>query len=708
MIPTSIIVIRVTRELEANGSLIMVRNVLGVVLLVLSVLSLPARAQKTVSLPYTANDNSGNQWVLQQMGFLNMQGNQPIFGQAGMLTVNGQNVRWRENQLQQDDKSGELIFGEASAANLTVQRRVYFDADSGYARVVDVFANKTDREVSVNVQLQTHVNYGITTAGNISDPKGKNNPPIAWAGQTPVGRTALSVFAGKGAKFLPNVQYQQGNNMVQAQYALRVPPGKTLSIGHLHGTVGTQEEAAAYVKDMREALLFRYLPASVRKSLVNFPSGSSFIGDREVLRGDTFDVIELRSGDLLKGTVQQKSWSLTTFYGPVELPADRVSGVINVGQFRPRQLVVTDKGEMFGGQLSTDTLAITLTGGQEIKVPFSQISRVGYRMRPGEAEQTDDVAGQTVVILRSGDRMVVEPLTEPIEVFTRYGQLKLPPKSAVSVQFQSEDHGVHEVLLVDGSKFQGLVATPTFKLKLAGGASGQQIEVSQASLLALLMNRDDPGSNPEAAVCRLANGDQLVGRLDGTLKLETAFDTLELPGPQVRVVARRTEEGGDVQVTLWDGTSVSGQLTSPTLPLTLSAGTAVEVPVALLDRYQNPRPRPADAMVQRVREVVTRLSADDFKERESAEQELLKLGPAIIPVLRELRDAQGPEAQSRIDAVLKKLESVKSDAGFGPSRPVRGQPVPSPIIVDDGDEPDQIHVRFHLQQVEPQGVLICE
>jgi len=416
----------------------MVRSVLMVVLATLSVLTLPAWGQKTVSLPYTANDNSGNQWVLQQMGLLNMQGNQPIFGQAGMLTVNGQNLRWRENQIQQDEKSGELIFGDASAANLIVQRRVYFDAESGYARVVDVFTNKTDREVSVTVQLQTHVNYGINAAGTIADPKGKNNPPIAWAGQTPVGRTALSIFAGKGAKFLPNIQYQQGNNMVQAQFPLKIPAGKSAAVGHLHGTTVTQDEAATYIKDMREALLFRYLPVNDRKSLVNFHSGSSFVGDREVLRGDTFDVVELRSGDLLKGTLQQKSWALTTFYGPVELPSDRVNGVINIGQFRPRQLVVTDKGEMFGGQLSTDTLAITLTGGQELKVPFSQIARVGYRLRAGESERTEDVAGQSVVILRSGDRMVVEPLTEPIEVFTRYGQLKLPPKSLVSIQFQSE------------------------------------------------------------------------------------------------------------------------------------------------------------------------------------------------------------------------------------------------------------------------------
>lgn len=681
----------------------MVRSIPSLVLLMILVLSLPASAQSTVSLPYSSNDNNGNQWVLQQIGFLGMQGNQPIFGQAGMLTVNGQSVRWRDNQVQQVDRTGELVFGETSAANLGVQRRVYFDSDSGYARVVDVFSNKTDRDVNVTVQLQTQVNFGINSAGQIRDPKGKKNLPIAWAGQTPVGRTALSIFAGKGAKVLPNILYQQGNNMVQAQFALKVPAGKTVAVGHVHGTTTTQDEAAAYIKDMRESLLFRYLPADVRKSLVNFPVGSSFIGDREVLRGDNFDIVELRSGDLLKGTIQQKSWSLTTFYGPIELPSDRVNGVINVGQFRPRQLVVTDKGEMFGGQLAGDTLAIALTGGQELKVPLSQISRVGYRLRPGESEQADEIAGKTVVVLRSGDRMVVELPEESIEVFTRYGQLKLPPTSVVSIQFQSEDHGVHEVLLVDGSKFQGLIVTPTFKLKLAGGASGQQIEITQASLLALLMSLDDPARDPDAAVCRLSNGDQLVGRIEGTLKLETAFDTLELSGPQVRGVARRTEEGGDVQVTLWDGTSVSGELNSPILPLVLTAGTSVEVPVALLDRYHNPRPRPAETMVQRVREVVAKLSADDFKQRESAEQELLKLGPSIIPVLKELRDAQGPEAQTRIDAVLKKLESVRSDVG-GSAAP--GNVQDQRFMIDVEGQPQQIHVQFRGHRVE-QGI-ICE
>lgn len=667
----------------------MLIRLLSIVVVVVS-LTPALRAQKTVQLPFAANDNSGSQWVLQQMGFLSMQGNQPIFGQAGMITINGQGVRWRENQAQQDEKTGEIILGEATSASLQVQRRVYFDSETGQVRIVDVLSNSTNRDINVNVQLQSSVNFGLNAAGTITDAKGKNNPPIAWAGQTPVGRTALSIFAGKGAKTLPNLQYQQGNNIVQAQIPVRIPAGKTAAVAHLHQVVGTQEEAAAYVKDMREAMLFRYLPASVRKAIVNFPVGGSFVGEREVLRGDTFDVIELRSGDLLKGTLQQPKWSLTTFYGLIELPPERVNGVINIGQFRPRQLLFTDKGEIFSGQLSGDVLAITLSGGQELKVPFSQIARVGYRVRDGQDDDAEEGSDKPMLVLRSGDRILVEAPTDPIEVFTRYGQLKLPPKSVVSIQFQSEEHGVHDVMLVDGSKFQGLVSTPSFRFKLAGAASGQQIDVSQPAMLALVLVPDEAAVSGETPVCRLVNGDLLAGRLEGSLKLEAAFDTLDLPGQQVRSVARRGEEGSDVQVSMWDGTSVSGQLDRPTMQLLLSGGTPVEVPLALLERYDNPRPRPADAMVQRVREIVGRLSADDFKDREAAERELVKLGPAIIPVLRELRDAQGPEAQSRIEAVLKTLESVKSDGSE--LQPRRERPNA---------------VRFNVRQVE-QGVVVFE
>src|SRR5438105_4767800 len=51
---------------------------------------------------------------------------------------------------------------------------------------------------------------------------------------------------------------------------------------------------------------------------------------------------------------------------------------------------------------------------------------------------------------------------------------------------------------------------------------------------------------------KLSNDDLLVGTIQGQLKLDTAFDTIAINGPEIRRLAHANESGNDVQVTLWD------------------------------------------------------------------------------------------------------------------------------------------------------------
>src|SRR5262249_36267700 len=158
---------------------------------------------------------------------------------------------------------------------------------------------------------------------------------------------------------------------------------KEVAIVHLHSTAASQEAGTQWVNSIKESKLLASLPREIRKIVVNFAGGQNFIGDTEILRGDLLDVVELRSGDQFKGNLKETSYKLQTFYGPVELPVDKVIGLINVGQFRPRQLIITSDGQIFGGKLQKETIDLELSSGQVTQVPLSQILRAGYRKRAG-------------------------------------------------------------------------------------------------------------------------------------------------------------------------------------------------------------------------------------------------------------------------------------------------------------------------------------
>jgi hypothetical protein len=605
-----------------------------------------------VNLPYSVNDSAGNQWMIYQQGWLRMQGNMPLYSQAAMLNINGNGLGSRTNQGRIDEKTGELILEGMNAAGVNVTRRILVNRADGYVRYIDVLSNPTPQEMSVNIQINSQFNYGVQSSQSIEDPR-KKDKTIGWAAALHAGRSVFEVYAGKNSKVHPQVNGQPNNNNCNATLQVTIPANGQVGLLHLHGAANSPEAATQFVAGLKEFTMLADLPLEVRKIIINIAPSQS-IGEREVLRGELFDVVELRGGDQLKGTIAETSYKLQTFYGAIELPADRVVGLINVGQFKPRQLLVTLDGEVFGGMLTKETIAVQLSSGQTTQVPLTQITRFGYRKRGNEPEEwTFD---RPMIRLRSGERMIVAMPTAPIEVMTRYGLLKLTPESVSSLALQTEEHGVHEITLTDGSQFAGLVSASDFPMQLVGTATQQTVSFPAAAVLNVQFTKPGDGPGSDAAVLQLTNQDKLVGALEGQLKLDTLFDTISINAAELRGLQHAPDAGLDVQVTLWDQTTLSGQLHEPEILCHLKSGVSVKIPVALIDRYSNPEPLPSPLMVDRIKAMVAELSADDFKQRERAEQQLVAMGPAVSAVLKQLSGAQSPEAQQRIESILKQLE----------------------------------------------------
>jgi hypothetical protein len=286
------------------------------------------------------------------------------------------------------------------------------------------------------------------------------------------------------------------------------------------------------------------------------------------------------------------------------------------------------------------------------------VSRVGYRKREGEPEEwTFD---KPLVLMRSGERVGVKMPANPIEVVTRYGKISLRPETVAAVVLQSDENGVHEFHLTDGSKFSGLLSAEQFDMVL--DAAGEQAvkfptsSIARLQLAAKVAEQDDATPTLE-----MTNDDVLVGVLQGRLQLETAFDTIAVNATEIKVLTHASDTNSDVSVTLWDGTTLSGQLKDQQLQVTLASGAAIKVPVALVVKYEQPQPQPSTQMIDKIKEIIADLNADDWKKRDRAQGQLVSMGPVAAATLRKLREAQPPEAQQRIDAVLKELEKQKAD-----------------------------------------------
>ena len=623
-----------------------------------------------VNLPYVQQDNVGNNWQIYNGGWFRQNNNMPIYGQGAMIWINGQPVQQAGNQARLDPKTGEVIVDNMTANGCSIVRHIYIDKAAGYIRFVDVIKNTQNQQQTFNLMFQSNSNYGINMGQEVADPR-KKGQNLGWVGQTGANQSMVEMYAGKGAKVAPQLNYQPGNNVIQANLPLTIAAGKEMAVLHIHTVAPTQDAGMKFMTDLKESPLIKTIAAPLRRLIVNFRAGSDFIGDIEILRGDVLDVVELRSGDEYKGTIKEDGYQLQTFYGNIALPIDKVIGIINVGQFRPRQLLVTTDGQIFGGHLKKENLQLQMSSGQTIQVPLSQISRVGYRKQNDEPREW--TLDKPMVVMRSGERVAVQMPANPIEVVTRYGTLSLKPEQVAAALLQNEDNTVHEIELTDGSKFAGLLTAPWFEMKLdTGGGPDQTVRFPTGAIAKIQLNTKLKEPDDATPSIKLSNEDELNGALIGNLKLDTSFDTIGVNAPELKSLAHAPEGGAnDVQVTLWDGTSLSGQLEDQDVACQLVSGVTLKVPVALVREYVQPVPQPSAAMVEKIKKVVeTDLSNDDWHVRDRARAQLLSMGPAVAAVLKGLRDNQPPEAQKTIDIILAELEKqrkIEKSGGLGPA-----------------------------------------
>lgn len=639
-------------------------------------------AAGVINLPYFVQDSRGNQWRVYQGGWVQQQGNQPLYSQGAQITINGNQPNNNNNQGRIDDKTGELVLENMNAQGLVVTRRIFIDKEQALVRYIDIIKNPGAQAVQAQIQIQTNFNYGVNATQIVQDPKRKGQE-LAWVAQTGAGPAVMEIYAGKGAKSAFDILGPNQNSYIQGTMAATIAPGKEVAFMHMHGIVPTVDTGVQFVKGFKEAQLLRSIPRELRKIIVNFATGQNFIGDVEILRGDVMDVIELRGGDQYRGTLREPSFTLETFYGKVELPVQQVIGMINVGRFRPRQLVITTDGQIFGGRLAKDTLDLELSSKQVIKVPLAQVTRVGYRKREGEPEEW--TFEKPIVLMRTGERVGVRMPSEPFTVVTRYGKLQINAASIASIWLQSEEHGVHEIRLTDGSRFAGLLDATSFPMKL-DDATGQQVTFPASSVARIQFT--NKAADPEAApaTLTLANEDVLVGSLAGKLAVDTAFDTIAVNAEEIKSLTHPTAGSLDVSITLWDGSTLSGQLREQELSCHLASGLAMNVPVALVQEYQQPQPAPSAQMVERIKAVVADLNADDWRQRDRAEAALTAMGPVAISILKKIRADQPPEAQQRIDSIVKELEKQRDGPkGSGAKTP------PAPIV-----EPPEIDLELKL------------
>ncbi|MHC4983283.1 MAG: hypothetical protein ACYTF6_08975, partial [Planctomycetota bacterium] len=403
------------------------------------------------------------------------------------------------------------------------------------------------------------------------------------------------------------------------------------------------------LSDEEIASLFR-MP-SLRKSLsasLSFPP--------HVTRLAPADRVVLSDGNVLLGTLENRSYVLTTSFGKVEIAAEDLAGIVPV-KGSSRAWLLLDDGQALSGKLAEPVLHLRLNLGSTLKIPLSAIRECGRRLseqKPASpAVRASPAAAPLMVTLRSGERLMLAGLPEGIRLQTQYGAIPISPKSLLRIDPAYGSVPGHWLTLLNGSRLLGMLMMDEKTLKLQ---LGPEVKIAPQQFFSLArpgLGGEEPAPKGQA-ILLTRSGNKLVGEVaNKTLTVRTQFGNVPFPPASAAAV---TFEGPRMSVSLWDGSELTGELAEPAVAFSISGeGPTLKLPAAEVASITRTSPLPPAEIIEKVEKLIAQLGAESFRDREAASETLIKLGKGIAPLLRKHASNPDPEVRQRIEHILEKV-----------------------------------------------------
>ena len=471
----------------------------------------------------------------------------------------------------------EVEIGPWRYRNVNTYRRIFVNRKAGYCRWIDMFENTQSSAVSLS--LRYYFNMGASTQRTYTTSGGTNVGQKDWgivtsgSSSTSTRPAVAHIFATRSAKLKPRFQFSRGSDNLYYYVTLKIPAKKTVALCFFEAQRRPYESCTKFLKEFKPEKELRLVPAALRRLIVNMGGASLLVGDIELQRDEKSDLMVLRNGDEMKGTIASTSFSLRASFGEVKIPAAQLIGMVSHSADAKVQMVLTG-GQVVAGELTSGPIVfkLKLAGGTELKIPPSGLRQVAYRVSPDKPEEV--VTKHSLVMLRSGPRLAFDDAEIELPFLTAHGRLKLSPGDLRFLEMDSPSGGLHRAVFRNGSTLAGLLTVEEISLDLA---LGLPLKTPRQRVARFYFANTPVDSKPLVRL-KLRNSDVLYGRFGekawlvnnrfGDVKVATsAIASCEFSGASL----------GQVKLTLRNGTKLGGKLQGDYVKFKIDPGPAVKV-----------------------------------------------------------------------------------------------------------------------------------
>jgi len=377
------------------------------------------------------------------------------------------------------------------------------------------------------------------------------------------------------------------------------------------------------------------------------------------------DRIEVNNGNVLLGTIKNRSYTVTTSYGKIEVSARRVVGIVPTQDKPTRVRLVQTDSQVIVGTMADQTVQLSLPAGSTLDVPPASIRQLSYRV--SKDRPAGFTASQPVVLLRSGDRLIWTECRSNLQLAGPWGTVDLPLKSLQRVERTDMEGRGHRAWFPGGTVLAGTLGPKKLTLKLK---AVPELKIASKDVRLIALPTKAPTSFEPAAAVLLHDGSRLLGRLEHeTLALRTEFGQVTLYVGDLKTLTCDAKRAAHVTITTWDGTMLRGQLAAPRLTCRIAPnGPRVSLMTTQIASMTQPLPLLRPKARKTAEELIVRLGSESYKDREAATKELVKMGKGVIPLLKKHLTSPDPEVRQRIEDIIRQ------------SDPKRTEPVPRPDV----------------------------
>ena len=187
----------------------------------------------------------------------------------------------------------------------------------------------------------------------------------------------------------------------------------------------------------------------------------------DTTRPKDVDILLLRNGDKLTGTVMNESFSIRTSYAHIVIESKYIAGINLEGGANNIESIITVNNNRFSGFIDDAFVSFKLTGGPQLEIRREKVLKIVFRQR---AQETTGMKWRQSMVLKNGDYFHGQILTQNIIISTTYAKIPLDFATTESITLIGDSNPLTIVKMTNGDSVQGILETEDIQIELDVGS----------------------------------------------------------------------------------------------------------------------------------------------------------------------------------------------------------------------------------------------